>query len=217
MIIAIDGPAASGKGTLAKRIAAHLGYDHLDTGLLYRAVARDMLRAGEDLNDSEAAMRYAADLDPATLDEVELRVGPMGEAASVVAQFSGVRDALFMLQRRFAAERDGVVVEGRDIGTVIFPKADVKLFITADRSERARRRYRELSARGEPVTEADVYADLEKRDMRDQTRASAPLRIAEDALLLDTTKMDIETAYFTAVRLIEAATGRSSQDLIPGH
>lgn len=210
MIIAIDGPAASGKGTLAKRIAAHYGFDHLDTGLLYRAVARNMLHADEDLNDAEIAARYASELDPSTLDETELRGGEIGEAASVVAQIPEVREALFMFQRRFAAEREGSVVEGRDIGTVIFPLADVKLYITAHRSARARRRFKELAERGEKTTEEDVYADLEKRDLRDQSRASAPLRIAEDALLLDTTKLDIEAAYFAAVRLIDTAIERSS-------
>ncbi|HKJ61830.1 MAG TPA: (d)CMP kinase [Hyphomicrobiales bacterium] len=209
MIIAIDGPAASGKGTLAKRIAAHYGFDHLDTGLLYRAVARNMLRADENLYDAEIAARYANELDPSTMDETELRGGGIGEAASVIAQIPQVREALFMFQRRFAAERDDAVVEGRDIGTVIFPKAEVKLYITAHRSERAKRRFRELVERGEQTTEEDVYADLEKRDQRDQTRASAPLRIAEDALLLDTTELDIDASYFAAVRLIDTAIGRS--------
>lgn len=210
MIIAIDGPAASGKGTLAKRIAAHYGLDHLDTGLLYRMVARNMLRANEDLSDAEAAARYAADLDPSSLDENEMRGGGIGDAASVIAQYPEVREALLMFQRRFAAERDGAVVEGRDIGTVIFPEAEVKLYITANRGERAKRRFEELTARGERTTEATVLADLEKRDMRDQTRASAPLRIAEDALLLDTTELDIEASYIAAVRLIDAAKGRST-------
>lgn len=210
MIIAIDGPAASGKGTLAKRIAAHYGFDHLDTGLLYRAVARNMLRANADLKNAEIAARYAAELDPSTLDETELRGGGIGEAASVVAEIPEVREALFLFQRRFAAEREGSVVEGRDIGTVIFPKADVKLYITAHRSERAKRRFAELAERGERTTEEEVYADLEKRDLRDQTRASAPLRIAEDALLLDTTKLDIDASYFAAVRLIDTAIGRSA-------
>jgi cytidylate kinase len=212
MIIAIDGPAASGKGTLAKRIAAHYGFDHLDTGLLYRGVARDMIAAGEDLNDGEAAARHALKLDPATLNEEELRVRHMGEAASIVAQFPAVREALFLTQRRFAGERDDAVVEGRDIGTVIFPLAEVKLYITARRSERTRRRHKELTSRGEYVTEEAVYADLEKRDRRDQGRSAAPLRIAEDALLLDTTKLDIEAAYFAAVRLIDTAIRQSSQD-----
>ena len=210
MIIAIDGPAASGKGTLAKRIAAHYGLDHLDTGLLYRMVARNMLRANEDLNDAKVAARYAAELDPTALDEDEMRGGGIGDAASVIAQYPEVREALLMFQRRFAAEREGAVVEGRDIGTVIFPEAEVKLYITANRSERAKRRYGELIARGEQTTEEAVRAELEKRDLRDQTRASAPLRMAEDALLLDTTELDIEASYIAAVRLIDAAMDRST-------
>lgn len=210
MIIAIDGPAASGKGTLAKRIARRYGLAHLDTGMLYRAVARDMLRGGLPLEDEAAAERAARALDPATLEDPSLRVRHMGEAASVIAQFPAVRAALFEAQKNFAAQRAGAVVEGRDIGTVIFPDADVKLFITADLAERARRRHRELSALGETVTEAAVFADLEKRDHRDKYRAASPLRIAEDAYLLDTTKLDIEAAFFAAVRLIDAAIGCSS-------
>lgn len=211
MIVAIDGPAASGKGTLAKRIAAHYGLSHLDTGMLYRAVARQMLLAGEGLGDPIAAERTALALDTAVLDEPALRSRHMGEAASVVAQFPGVRAALLKAQRNFAAERAGAVVEGRDIGTVIFPNADVKIFVTADLRERARRRYNELSERGEATSEDAVFADLEKRDRRDQSRQAAPLSVAKDAHLLDTTKMDIETAFFAAVKLIDAAIGRAAQ------
>ncbi len=211
MIIAIDGPAASGKGTLAKRIALRYGLARLDTGMLYRAVARDLRNAGQPLDDPAAAEGAARALDPATLDDPALRARHMGEAASVIAQFPAVREALFETQRSFAAERAGAVVEGRDIGTVIFPDADVKLFITADLAERARRRHLELVARGEQVSEEAVYADLEKRDIRDKGRAVSPMRIAEDAYLLDTTKLDIEAAFFAAVRLIDAAIGRSSQ------
>lgn len=209
MIIAMDGPAASGKGTLAKRIALRYGLPHLDTGMLYRGVARDMIRRGERLEDAAAAERAARSLDPATLQDAALRDRHMGEAASVVAQFPAVRAALLETQKAFAAQRPGAVVEGRDIGTVIFPQAEVKLFVTADLRERARRRHLELIERGEHITEDAVYADLEKRDQRDQSRAAAPLRMAEDAHLLDTTKLDIETAFFAAVRLIDAAIGRS--------
>jgi cytidylate kinase len=209
MIIAIDGPAASGKGTLAKRIALRYGLPHLDTGMLYRGIARDMIRKGEKLEDAAAAERAARSLDPATLQEPGLRDRHMGEAASVVAQFPAVRAALMETQKAFAAQRPGAVVEGRDIGTVIFPQAEVKLFVTADLRERARRRHLELIERGETITEDAVYADLEKRDLRDQSRAAAPLRMADDAHLLDTTKLDIETAFFAAVRLIDAAIGRS--------
>lgn len=209
MIIAMDGPAASGKGTLAKRIALRYGLPHLDTGMLYRGIARDMMRRGERLDDADAAERAARALDPATLQDPGLRDRHMGEAASVVAQFSAVRAALLETQKAFAAQRPGAVVEGRDIGTVIFPEAEVKLYITADLRERARRRHLELIERGEHITEDAVYADLEKRDLRDQSRAAAPLRMADDAHLLDTTKLDIEAAFFAAVRLIDAAIGRS--------
>lgn len=209
MIIAIDGPAASGKGTLAKRIALRYGLPHLDTGMLYRGIARDMIRRGEKLDDAAAAERAARSLDPATLQDPALRNRHMGEAASVVAQFPAVRTALLETQKAFAAQRSGAVVEGRDIGTVIFPQAEVKLFVTADLRERARRRHLELVQRGETVTEDAVYADLEKRDLRDKSRAAAPLRMADDAHLLDTTKLDIETVFFAAVRLIDAAIGRS--------
>ncbi len=209
MIIALDGPAASGKGTLAKRIAARYGLPHLDTGMLYRGIARDMIRKGENLDDEAAAERAARALDPATLQDAGLRNRYMGEAASVVAQFPAVRAALMETQKAFAAQSAGAVVEGRDIGTVIFPDAEVKIFVTADLRERARRRHLELLQRGEHTTEDAVYADLEKRDLRDQSRAAAPLRMADDAHLLDTTKLDIETAFFAAVRLIDAAIGRS--------
>ncbi|WP_088346904.1 MULTISPECIES: (d)CMP kinase [Rhodomicrobium] len=210
MIIAIDGPAASGKGTLAKRIAQHYGLAHLDTGMLYRGVARDMLAAGIPLEDQTAAEHAARSLDPTTLEDAELRARHMGEAASVIAQFPAVRAALLEAQKAFAERRSGAVVEGRDIGTVIFPNADVKLFITADLAERARRRHLELTTLGESISEQDVFADLEKRDHRDQYRTASPLRMAEDAYLLDTTKLDIEAAFFAAVRLIDAAIGRSS-------
>lgn len=209
MIIAMDGPAASGKGTLAQRIALRYGLPHLDTGMLYRGIARDMLRRGERLDDAAAAERAARALDPATLQDAALRDRHMGEAASVVAQYPAVRAALLETQKAFAAQRPGAVIEGRDIGTVIFPNAEVKLFVTADLRERARRRHLELTGRGETITEDAVYADLEKRDLRDQSRAAAPLRMADDAHLLDTTKLDIETAFFAAVRLIDAAIGRS--------
>ncbi|MGB0086165.1 MAG: (d)CMP kinase [Rhodomicrobiaceae bacterium] len=211
MIIAIDGPAASGKGTLSRKIALRYGLARLDTGMLYRAVARDLMKAGQPLEDAAAAERAARAIDPASLDDQALRARHMGEAASVVAQFPAVRQALFDMQRTFASERAGAVVEGRDIGTVIFPDADVKLFITADLRERARRRHLELLARGEVTTEDAVYADLEKRDIRDRSRAVSPMRMAEDAYLLDTTKLDIEAAFFAAVRLIDAAIGRSAQ------
>lgn len=203
MIIAIDGPAASGKGTLAKRIALRYGLAHLDTGMLYRGVARDMINAGLDLNDMAAAEQAAKVLDPATLMDSSLRARYMGEAASIIAQLPAVREALLQRQRDFVIQRQGGVVEGRDIGTVIFPDADIKIFITADIAERARRRYIELTGRGEDTTQETVLADLQKRDERDKNRAVSPLRMAADAHLLDTTKLDIEAAFFAAVRLID--------------
>jgi len=208
MIIAIDGPAASGKGTLAKRIAMRYGFGYLDTGMLYRAVARDMVNAGRELDDGAAAAQAARALDHASLDDPSLRGRHMSEAASRVAAVPAVREALLRMQREFPDGRPGAVVEGRDIGTVIFPDADLKLFITADLGERARRRCLELSAAGEAVTEAMVLADLTKRDVRDQNRAVSPLRIAPGAHLLDTTKLDIEAVFFAAVRITDAAIDR---------
>ena len=209
MIIAIDGPAASGKGTLAKRIAAHYGYVHLDTGVLYRAVGRDVLKAGHSLDDASAAADAARSLDVSTFNDPELRGRIIGDAASRVAVIPEVRAALMQMQKEFPKSKLGVVVEGRDIGTVVFPNADAKLYIIASLEERARRRFRELAEMGENLTYEAIYADLEARDRRDQTRIVSPLRIAEDAYLLDTTKLDIETAFLAAVRLIDAAMGRS--------
>ncbi len=209
MIIAIDGPAASGKGTLAKRIAAHYGFEHLDTGVLYRAVGRDVLKAGHSLDDASAAAKAAHSLDISTFDDPELRNQTNSDAASRVAVIPEVRAALLQMQKNFPRGKPGVVVEGRDIGTAVFPDADAKLYITASLEERARRRFRELNVAGENITYEAIYADLEARDNRDQTRTASPLRIAEDAHLLDTTKLDIETALLAAVRLIDAAMDRS--------
>jgi cytidylate kinase len=209
MIIAIDGPAASGKGTLAKRIAAHYGYAYLDTGVLYRAVGRDVLKAGHSLDDADAAAKAARSLDISTLDDPELRNQTMSDAASRVAVIPEVRAALMQMQKNFPKGKPGAVIEGRDIGTAVFPDADAKLYITASLEERARRRFRELAAAGENLTYEAIYADLEARDRRDQTRTVSPLRIAEDAHLLDTTKLDIEAALLAAVRLIDAAMDRS--------
>jgi cytidylate kinase len=208
MIIAIDGPAASGKGTLAKRVAAHFGYACLDTGLLYRAVARD-LRAAEQPLDNVAAAEWAArSLDPASLDDASLRHPGVGEAASVVAKIPEVRAALLAVQRDFAAQEPGAVLDGRDIGTVVCPDADVKLFIKAQVEIRARRRYEELIKRGEPVTYERVLETIKARDARDSGRADAPMAIAPDALLLDTTNLDIEAAFDAAVGLIKRKIGQ---------
>ncbi len=209
MIIAIDGPAASGKGTLAKRLARHFGLPHLDTGLLYRATAYAVRQAGGDLQDPEGAARHAVALDLAMLDDEALRGREAGEAASIVAAHPPVRAALLDLQRRFAAQKGGAVLDGRDIGTVVCPQADAKLFVTASAEERARRRAKELGSRGEPVDEAAILADIRRRDERDSSRSTAPLLAAPDAFLLDTTQMDVETAFRAALALVEARlTGR---------
>ncbi|RIA47337.1 (d)CMP kinase [Dichotomicrobium thermohalophilum] len=205
MIIAVDGPSASGKGSVSRRIAAQLGLPYLDTGLLYRAVARDMLDQGLPLDDEDAAVRAAKSLDLDGLDDPRLRERRMGEAASRVAASPAVREALLELQRDFAHRPGGAVLDGRDIGTVVCPGADVKLYITASAEERAHRRYLELRDRGEHVDEDEIYQDILKRDHRDQERSAAPLRKADDAHLLDTTNLDIEQAFKAALGLINAA------------
>lgn len=207
MIIAIDGPAASGKGTLGKRLAAHYGLRHLDTGLLYRAVAKAMLDAGAPLADEAAAAAAARALDLSSLDEQTLKTEALGEAASIVSAYPAVRAALLDLQRKFAACPPGAVLDGRDIGTVICPDAEVKIFVTAAPEVRARRRLVELRARGEPADEASVLADIRRRDERDRTRAAAPLVPAADAHLLDTTHLDIDAVFRAAVAIVEAARG----------
>lgn len=204
MIIAIDGPAASGKGTIAKRVAAHYGFRHLDTGLLYRAVAKAMLDAGLALDDAAQAERAARALDPAKFDEAALKGHAVGDAASVVSAIPAVRTALLEFQRSFAAAPPGAVLDGRDIGTVICPGASVKLFVTATPEERARRRTAELRGRGEPANEETVLADILRRDERDQSRAVAPLKPAVDARLLDTTYLDIDAAVRAAIDIVEA-------------
>ena len=208
MIIAIDGPAASGKGTLGKTLAGHYGLRHLDTGLLYRAVARLMLDQSAPLDDAVRAAAAAAALDPARLDETVLKAAHMGEGASVVASHPGVRTALLDLQRGFAATAPGAVLDGRDIGTVICPHADVKIFVTAAPAVRARRRAQEIAARGEAADEARILADILARDARDSARAVAPLVAAADAHLLDTTQLDIDAAFRAAVAIIDAARAR---------
>jgi cytidylate kinase len=210
MIVAIDGPAASGKGTLGKRLAAHLRLAHLDTGLLYRAVAHRLLAAGGTLDDEAVAAEAARNLDIRLLDPDTLRGPGMGEGASVVAALPAVRAALVELQRDFANQPGGAVLDGRDIGTVICPDAHVKVFVTASAEERARRRHGEFLGRGESVTYEEVLADIRARDARDTARATAPLRPAEDACLLDTTELDIEAAFRAALAIVEAAAQRPS-------
>ena len=210
MIIAVDGPAASGKGTLGKRIAEHYGLNHLETGLLYRAVARSLLDRGITLSDEAAATEAARQLDFHQLDEARLRGADAGEAASVISVYAGVRAALLDGQRNFAAQGPGAVLDGRDIGTVICPVADAKIFVTASPEERAKRRWLELKTTNPELAYETVLADIRRRDERDSGRASAPLRMAEDARLLDTTKLDKETAFQAAIMLIEADLNRNN-------
>lgn len=210
MIIAIDGPAASGKGTLARRLAVHFGLAHLDTGLLYRAVARELLDAGLPLSDADQAAAAARHLDLSRIGDPLLRGRGMGDAASQVSALEPVRAALLDLQRRFAATPPGAVLDGRDIGTLICPGADVKLFVTADAKERARRRHLELAARGEPADFLAILDDITLRDQRDSTRSVAPLRPADDAIILDTTRLDAEAAFLTSLDHVNAARARMS-------
>jgi cytidylate kinase len=204
MIVTIDGPAASGKGTLARRIAAHYGLPHLDTGLLYRAVAAALLDAGRPLDDAAAAAAAAAGVEIATLDPARLSGAPLGEAASRVGAIPEVRAALLQLQQDFARRPGGSVLDGRDTGTVIAPHAEAKIFVTASPEVRARRRHQELTGRGEHVAYEAVLADIKRRDARDAGRTIAPLKPAPDAVLLDTTELDIEAAFRAALSIVEA-------------
>ncbi|MBZ0148716.1 MAG: cytidylate kinase [Pseudorhodoplanes sp.] len=209
MIIAIDGPAASGKGTLAKRIAAYYDFEHLDSGLLYRAVAKAVLEAGGIPDDNAAAIAAARTFDPARYPDDVLKGDDIAKAASFVAAIPEVRAELVAFQRAFAKKKPGVVIDGRDIGTVIVPQADVKIYVTATAEERARRRVLELQGRGESVEEQAVLSDILKRDERDMTRPVAPLKQAQDAHLLDTTHLDIGAAVRAAIDIVEAVrTGR---------
>jgi cytidylate kinase len=202
MIIAIDGPAASGKGTLGKRLAAHYGLRHLDTGLLYRAVAKSLLDAGKPATDVPAAVAAAKTLD-GRFNETALKTPAVGEVASLVSSIPDVRAALVSFQRDFAGKPPGAVVDGRDIGTVICPDADVKLFVTATPQVRAGRRAAEYRGQGRNIDEATVLADILKRDERDTSRAASPLKQAADAHLLDTTHLNIEAAIAAAIAIVE--------------
>jgi cytidylate kinase len=210
MIIAIDGPAASGKGTVARRIAAHLNYAYLDTGSLYRAVALSVLRGGGDPGDADIAAEHAQNLDPALTEDPEIRSAESGAAASKVAAVPAVRAALLAFQRDFAANPPGglagAVLDGRDIGTVVCPEAARKIFVIADVEIRATRRFKELLGRGEAAIYARVLADLRERDERDGSRADAPMRQAEDAMLLDTSHLDPDQAFESARAFVEAGT-----------
>jgi CMP/dCMP kinase len=209
MIIAVDGPAASGKGTIAKQIASVYGLHHLDTGLLYRAVAKAVLDAGHSPDDVAQTTAAAVALNPKQFDENALKATAITEASSVVAAIPQVREALINYQRAFATKPPGAVLDGRDIGTVIAPGADVKLFVVATPEVRASRRALELRRRGEDADEQEVLADLLRRDERDAKRTAAPLLQAPDAHLLDTTHLGIDAAFRAAIAIIEAArTGR---------
>lgn len=211
MIVAIDGPAASGKGTLARRLAARWGLAYLDTGLLYRAVGMKLLRAGGDPADPQAAAAAARSIAADDLDSDDLRGEKAGEAASQVAAQPAVREALLDFQRRFAADppndAPGAVLDGRDVGTVICPDADAKLFVTAAVEVRAERRWKELRDKGQGVIQQAVLQDLKRRDARDSSRAVAPLRPADDAFILDTSRMDADAVYDAAVSFIRDRTG----------
>ena len=204
MIVTIDGPSAAGKGTLSRRLAATLGYHHLDTGLLYRAVGARLLAEGVDPADAEAAAAAARGLGPADIAREGLREETVGRAASVVAANPAVRAALVEFQRRFAAQPPGAVLDGRDIGTVICPGAEVKLDVVASAEVRARRRHDELRGRGEPATYATVFRDLQERDARDQARGTAPAKPAEDAIVLDTTDLTADEVFAQAIGIVRS-------------
>ena len=212
MIIAIDGPAASGKGTLGKKLAAHYGLRHLDTGLIYRAVAKTLVDAGERPEDAAAAVAAAKELDLANFDEATLKTYAVGEAASIVSAIPGVRAALLDFQREFAAQPPGAVLDGRDIGTVVCPGADVKIYVTATPEVRAKRRAAEYRVAGRGIDEASVLADILRRDQRDSNRAAAPLQRAPDAYLLDTTHLAIDAAIRAAIDIVEATRAGRGRD-----
>lgn len=211
MIIAVDGPAAAGKGTLARALAEHFGYAYLDTGSLYRGVAHAVLMSGSEAQDEAAGVMAAETLDPAKIDPVAIRTPEVSEAASVVAAMPPVRAAILAFQRRFAENppngEPGAILDGRDIGTVVCPDADVKLYVTASAEIRAHRRWLELKGSGSDLSEAQVLADVRDRDARDTDRATSPMRPADDAHLLDTSNLSIEAAFGAAVALIEQSRG----------
>lgn len=205
MIIAIDGPVAAGKGTIARALAQRFGFAHLDTGLLYRAVGLEMIRAGLDLSDAEAAGKIAADLDAGAIDEQAARTSEAGRGAAQVAAHPSVRAALLQVQRDFANQPGGAVLDGRDIATVICPDADVKIYVTASDEARATRRHAEFEQRGETITKDAVLAQLRARDAADRGRKDAPLIQADDAVLLDTSDLSIDAAIEAAAAIINEA------------
>ncbi|MEO7503646.1 MAG: (d)CMP kinase [Sphingomicrobium sp.] len=207
MLIAVDGPAASGKGTIARALAAHYGLPHLDTGMLYRAVALTLVRFGGDFDSEFEAVRAVSGTEQVDPADPELRSEIVGSVASRISAYPAVRSALLERQQAFAAQAGGAVLDGRDVGTVIAPNADAKLFVTAGIEVRARRRLAELEARGVRVHFDEVIADLNARDERDSQRADAPLARAKDAMLLDTSAMDADAAVTEAIRLVETRIG----------
>jgi cytidylate kinase len=209
-LIAVDGPAASGKGTIARALGRHFGVSHLDTGALYRVVALSAIRAGIDLADGKAVGAKAAALDLSLLEDPELRSPAAGDAASRVSALPEVRAALLAFQAGFAAQPGGAVLDGRDIGTVIAPNADAKLFVTAAPEVRARRRFLELTAAGREVEESRILADILARDARDMGRSDAPLRQAPDADLLDTSNLDIAAAVQKAVEMVSKRLAKAN-------
>ncbi|NKJ39697.1 (d)CMP kinase [Rhizobium sp. SG570] len=210
MIIAIDGPAAAGKGTLARRIADAYGFHHLDTGLTYRATAKALLDAGLPLDDETVAEAMARKVDLAGLDRAILSQHEIGEAASKIAVMPAVRRALVEAQRSFADREPGTVLDGRDIGTVVCPGAPVKFYVTASAEVRAKRRYDEIVEAGGRADYAAIFEDVKRRDERDMGRTDSPLRPSEDAYLLDTSEMSIEAAFQTAKSIIDTALSRNA-------
>jgi cytidylate kinase len=203
MIIAVDGPLASGKGTISRAISQHLGIPYLDTGSLYRATGLALIDAKADPTDADRAGELAANLDIDAIDETRIRTAEAGLMASKIAALPQVRDALFKLQRDFALQPGGAVLDGRDIGTVICPDADVKIYVVADAETRARRRWKELIAKGQDISYENMLAQTLERDERDANRTDAPMRAADDATLLDTSTLSIDAAVAEAVRLVE--------------
>lgn len=214
LVIAVDGPAASGKGTIARALARRYGLPHLDTGKLYRATGLAVRLAGDDPDDAATATAAAIALDPALLDDPDLMSAENAQAASIVSAHPGVRAALLATQRAFAAQPGGAVLDGRDIGTVIAPHASAKLFVTAAARVRAERRHRELAAKGDPSDFATVLADIQARDARDSGRSTAPLLRAVDAALLDTSELAIDAAVQRAIALVEQAISRDGQQSV---